>query len=144
MNKKIKIYIGFDQREAVVYHTFTQSIIEHASAPLDITPLSLVSLSGYDESHNDRSNDFVYSRFLVPYLNDFDGWAIYADGDMICQADIKELLELRDESKAVMVVKHNYKTKEKKNILVISMKIIRKRIGRALFFGTVSTLSIEF
>jgi len=72
MNKKIKIYIGFDQREAVVYHTFTQSIIEHASAPLDITPLSLVSLSGYDESHNDRSNDFVYSRFLVPYLNDFD------------------------------------------------------------------------
>jgi lipopolysaccharide biosynthesis glycosyltransferase len=114
MNKKIKIYIGFDQREAVVYHTFTQSIIEHASAPLDITPLSLVSLSGYDESHNDRSNDFVYSRFLVPYLNDFDGWAIYADGDMICQADIKELLELRDESKAVMVVKHNYKTKEKK------------------------------
>jgi lipopolysaccharide biosynthesis glycosyltransferase len=114
LNKKIKIYIGFDQREAIVYHTFTQSIIEHASAPLDITPLSLVSLSGYDESHNDRSNDFVYSRFLVPYLNDFDGWAIYADGDMICQADIKELLELRDESKAVMVVKHNYKTKEKK------------------------------
>ncbi len=114
MNKKIKIYIGFDQREAIVYHTFTQSIIEHASAPLDITPLSLGSLSGYDESHNDRSNDFVYSRFLVPYLNDFDGWAIYADGDMICQADIKELLELRDESKAVMVVKHDYKTKEKK------------------------------
>ena len=114
MIKKIKMYIGFDQREAVVYHTFTQSIIQHASAPLDITPLSLSSLFSYNESHNDRSNDFVYSRFLVPYLNDFDGWAIYADGDMICQADIKELLELKDESKAVMVVKHSYKTKQKK------------------------------
>ena len=113
VHKKIKIYIGFDQREAIVYHTFCQSLINNASLPLEITPLSLKSLSNYRETHNDKSNDFVYSRFLVPYLNDFDGWAIYADGDMICQADIKELFELRDESKAVMVVKHDYKTKEK-------------------------------
>ena len=34
-----------------------------------------------------------------------------ADGDMICQTDIKELLDLKDNSKALQVVKHNYKTK---------------------------------
>ncbi len=110
-NKKVKIYIGFDQREAVAYHTFVQSLIENASIPLDITPLAVRNLKGYEEKHEDKSNDFVYSRFLTPFLNDFKGWAIFADGDMICQADIKELLDLRDDSKALQVVKHDYKTK---------------------------------
>ena len=110
-NKKVKIYIGFDQREAVAYHTFVQSLIENASIPLDITPLAVRNLKGYEEKHEDKSNDFVYSRFLTPFLNDFKGWAIFADGDMICQSDIKELLDLRDDSKALQVVKHDYKTK---------------------------------
>ena len=110
-NKKVKIYIGFDQREAVAYHTFVQSLIENASIPLDITPLAVRNLKGYEEKHEDKSNDFVYSRFLTPFLNDFKGWAIFADGDMICQVDIKELLDLRDDSKALQVVKHDYKTK---------------------------------
>ena len=110
-NKKVKIYIGFDQREAIAYHAFVQSLIDHASIPLDITPLAVKTLKGYEEKHEDKSNDFVYSRFLTPYLNDFKGWAIFVDGDMICQKDIKELLDLRDDSKALQVVKHDYKTK---------------------------------
>ena len=111
MNKFIKIVIGFDQREAVAYHTFCQSIIEHASIPVSFTPLAMTTLKGYKETHVDKSNDFIYSRFLTPYLNQYEGWAIFADGDMICQADIKEMWDLRDESKALLVVKHDYKTK---------------------------------
>ena len=111
---KAKIFIGFDQREACAYHTFVQSLINHSSIPLDTTPLCLKSLVGYKELHRDGGNDFVYSRFLSPFLNNFDGWAIYADGDMVCQADILELLKLKDDSKAVMVAKHNYQTKQSK------------------------------
>ena len=110
-NQKVKIYIGFDQRESVAYHTFVQSLIENASIPLQITPLAVKNLNAYKEKHNDKSNDFVYSRFLTPFLNDFEGWAIFADGDMVCQTDIKELLDLRDDSKALQVVKHDYQTK---------------------------------
>ena len=110
-NKKVKIYIGFDQREAIAYHAFVQSLIDHASIPLDITPLAVKTLKEYEEKHEDKSNDFVYSRFLTPYLNDFKGWAIFVDGDMICQKDIKELLDLRDDTKALQVIKHDYKTK---------------------------------
>ena len=116
-NKKVKIYIGFDQREAIAYHAFVQSLIDHASIPLDITPLAVKTLKGYEEKHEDKSNDFVYSRFLTPFLNDFKGWAIFVDGDMICQADIKELLDLRDNSKALQVVKHDYKTKANQKYL---------------------------
>jgi lipopolysaccharide biosynthesis glycosyltransferase len=116
-NKNVKIYIGFDQRESVAYHTFVQSLIDHASIPLDITPLAVKTLKGYEEKHEDKSNDFVYSRFLTPFLNDFKGWAIFVDGDMICQTDIKELLDLRDNSKALQVVKHDYKTKASQKYL---------------------------
>tara|TARA_B110001450_G_C17532351_1_gene445145 strand:+ start:109 stop:795 length:687 start_codon:yes stop_codon:yes gene_type:complete len=116
-NKKVKIYIGFDQRESIAYHTFVQSLIDNASIPLEITPLAVRNLKGYEEKHDDKSNDFVYSRFLTPFLNDYKGWAIFADGDMICQADIQDLLDLRDDSKALQVVKHDYKTKAQQKYL---------------------------
>lgn len=117
MAELIKVVVGFDQREAVAYHTFCQSIIERASIPVSFTPLAINSLEGYKETHADKSNDFIYSRFLTPYLNQFTGWAIFADGDMICQADIKGLWDLRDESKALLVVKHNYQTKSHQKYL---------------------------
>ena len=111
MSEKINIVVGFDQRESVAYHTFSQSIIEKASLPVTFIPLAMNTLKDYKETHTDQSNDFIYSRFLTPHLNDFKGWAIFADGDMICQTDIKELWDLRDESKALLVVKHDYQTK---------------------------------
>ena len=113
----IKLYVGFDPKEAIAYHVFIQSVIKNSSAPIQITPLALSLLDEFKETHNDRSNDFIYSRFLTPYLNNFEGWAIFADGDMICNADIKELIELADPNKAVSVVKHNYKTKFKNKYL---------------------------
>ncbi|MEY4645071.1 MAG: hypothetical protein RLZZ596_1902 [Pseudomonadota bacterium] len=108
---KITLVVGFDQREAVAYHTFCQSVLEKSSLPLQIIPLAENTLSEYHETHSDGSNKFIYSRFLTPYLNNFTGWAIFADGDMICQTDIRELWDLRDATKAVQVVKHDYLTK---------------------------------
>jgi lipopolysaccharide biosynthesis glycosyltransferase len=108
----IRIITGFDQREAVAFHTFYQSIISNSSTPIQITPLAINTLREYRETHSDGSNAFTYSRFLTPYLCNFEGWAIFADGDMVCQADITELWNLRDESKAVLVVQHDYETKQ--------------------------------
>jgi lipopolysaccharide biosynthesis glycosyltransferase len=117
MISKVKLFVGFDPRESVVYHTFIQSLIEKATLPIEITPLAVSTLNFYEETHKDKSNDFVYSRFLTPFMSNFEGWSIYVDGDMICQADIKELLALRDKTKAVQVVKHDYKTKAENKYL---------------------------
>ena len=111
MNEIVDIVVGFDQRESVAYHTFTQSVIENSTVPVRFLPLSISSLSNYKEVHKDGSNEFIYSRFLVPYMMNFKGWAIYADGDMVCLEDIKKLWNLRDNKYAVQVVKHDYKTK---------------------------------
>ena len=107
----IRITIGYDEREAVAYHTFCQSILEKSSMPVAFTPLVLKAPPNYVEKHTDGSNAFIYSRFLTPALFDFKGWAIFADGDMICRDDIAKLWALRDETKAVMCAKHDYKTK---------------------------------
>jgi lipopolysaccharide biosynthesis glycosyltransferase len=114
---KINLVVGFDQREAVAYHVFCQSIIDQATVPVQFLPLAENMLSDYKEAHVDGSNKFIYSRFLTPYLMNFSGWAIFADGDMVCQADISDLWALRDETKAVQVVKHDYKTKVIKKYL---------------------------
>lgn len=106
----IPIFIGYDPREAVAYHVCTNSIIRHATQPVSLTPLALNNLAGYSETHADGSNQFIYSRFLVPHLMSYRGWAIFMDGDMILRSDIAALWALRDESKAVMCVHHDYKT----------------------------------
>jgi hypothetical protein len=108
---KISMVVGFDQREAIAYHVFCQSVLEKCSLPVQFLPLSINSLANYRETHTDGSNKFIYSRFLTPFLMDWKGWAIFADGDMVCRSDIHDLWSLRDESKAVLVVKHDYMTK---------------------------------
>lgn len=107
----IPIFIGYDPREAVAYHVCTNSIIRHASQPVAITPLALSNLHSYTETHTDGSNQFIYSRFLLPHLMGYQGWAIFMDGDMLLRADIAELWAMRDDSKAVMCVHHDYKTR---------------------------------
>ena len=107
----IPIFIGYDSREAVAYHVCSNSIIRHSSQPVSINPLALNILKGYEERHTDGSNHFIYSRFLVPHLMNYQGWAIFMDGDMLLRDDVVKLWNMRDEKHAVMVVKHNYKTK---------------------------------
>lgn len=109
----IDIFVGFDQREAVAYHTFCQSVISRTSQPVRFTPLVAHGIDG----QRDGSNSFIYSRFLVPHLMGYRGWAIFADGDMICQSDIAKLWALRNDKYAVQVVQHDYKTKYKKKYL---------------------------
>jgi lipopolysaccharide biosynthesis glycosyltransferase len=109
--KPIPIFIGYDPREAIAFHTCVNSIIRHASQPVSIMPLALNNFGDYTETHTDGSNQFIYSRFLVPHLMGYSGHAIFMDGDMIVRGDIAELWAMRLLDKDVQVVKHDYKTR---------------------------------
>ena len=106
----INIFIGYDHREAIAYHVCANSIIRHSSKPISFTPLALKNMQDYQETHTDGSNQFIYSRFLVPHLMDYTGHAIFIDGDMIVRSDIAELWQWRHKRYDVQVVKHNYET----------------------------------
>lgn len=100
MNEPIRLFSGFDHREAVGFYTFASSVIRRAKSPVSITPLASMGLPV-------SSNAFTLSRFLVPALCGFKGRAIFADSsDMLCLADITELDALFDPAYAVQVVQH--------------------------------------
>ena len=105
-----RIFIGYDQRETIAYHVLAHSILRIATAPVSITPIALHQLKKvFDRPrHPMQSNDFAFSRWLVPYLCDYKGWAIWMDCDMLIRRDIADLWALRDELFAVQVVQHNH------------------------------------
>lgn len=110
----IRIFIGFDARETVSFHVLSESIHSRASEPVSITPVALPQLGRllWRERNSLQSTDFSFSRFLVPYLCDFTGWAIFMDCDMLVLDDIANLWNLRDDSYAVQVVKHDHQPAE--------------------------------
>ena len=109
----IRLFVGYDERESAVFHAFNQSVLDNTSVPVAITPLHGPMLDNFD-GQQDGTNRFIYSRYLVPLLCDYEGWAIFMDGDMIVRGDLKELWEMRDDKYAAMVVQHNYRTRCKR------------------------------
>ena len=115
----IRIFIGYDAREAVAFSVLAHSIHRRASEPVAIAPVMLDQLKGvYRRERNPlQSSDFSFSRFLTPYLCGHDGWAIFMDCDQLVLDDIARLWALRDERYAVQVVKHNHVPKEEVKFL---------------------------
>lgn len=106
----IPVFIGYDARERAATNVLIDSLYQHSSIPLAITPIVTSQLSGVfrRERHPKQSTDFSFTRFLVPWLMGFQGWAIFMDCDMLCYDDIAKLWALRDDRYAVMCVKHDH------------------------------------
>lgn len=105
----IRIFIGYDPVEAGTLYPLIHSIHRHSSMPVSITPVSLKNLEGIfiRERHPLQSNDFSFSRFMVPFLCDYRGHAIFLDCDMLLRDDVAKLWAHRDDC-AVKVVHHEY------------------------------------
>ena len=134
----IRIFIGFDARETAAFHVLSQSIHAHASEPVTIAPLALTQLGKvfHRERNPLQSTDFSFSRFLVPYLCDFQGWALFLDCDMLFRDDIAKLWALRDDHCAVMVVKHDYVPKEETKFLgAVQTKYQKKNWSSVMLFN---------
>lgn len=115
--KPINVFIGFDSRETVAYHVLCNSLMRHSSVPLAFTPVIQHQLRDMGLYTRERgkfeSTEFSMTRFLVPYLSNYEGISIFMDCDMLCQADLTDLLiyPLAHPSKAVHVCQHDYQPK---------------------------------
>ena len=106
----VQVFIGYDDSMLKDYYVANKSLIEHATVPVSITPISLKSLGKLYTRDVDpkASSQFTYSRFFAPYLLDYKGWSIFVDSDVVFLDDIKNLYELRDDKYSVQVVKHSH------------------------------------
>ena len=97
----MQVMIGFDQIESIAYHTLSHSILSHSSKPVSIVPVNLKNLKDVFTRPREKtqSNEFSLSRFLTPYLSNFEGWSLYLDCDMMVRGDLSELFDLADPEK---------------------------------------------
>jgi len=110
----INVFIGYDNKERVAYNVLSHSIIQNSTKPVAITPIALNNLKDdfVRERNNLSSTEFSFSRFMIPHLMNYQGWALFMDCDMLMFEDVAELWRMRDDSKAIQVCKHDYTPKE--------------------------------
>jgi len=111
----LKIFIGWDSREDIAYQICKQSILDTASVPVEIIPLKINKLrsDGIYKRPTDMlaSTEFTFTRFLIPELCEFNGWALFIDCDFIFLEDIKNLFDQVNNKYAVMCAHHDYTPK---------------------------------
>lgn len=120
----LPVFIGYDHREEDAYKVCAKSMLAHSSLHLRLHKLDVDNLKSRkiytrtakflngqmidDIDGRPFSTDFAFTRFLVPYLMNYQGWAVFVDCDFLFTHDLAEIVPLLDDSKAVMVVKHNH------------------------------------
>ena len=111
----MKVFVGYDTREDIAYQVCKHSILAR-SKDVDVRPLKQQELrdAGWYKRPIDKlaSTEFTFTRFLIPELTNFKGWAVFMDSDMILTTDIAELFAQADDKYAVMCVQHDYKVTE--------------------------------
>lgn len=126
----VKVFVGWDQRDATAYRVCEASIKDRATIPVEVIPLRDWELRQqgcyWRPYHVDErgqmwdardgkpfSTNFSFTRFCVPWLNKYsDEWVVFCDADMLWLGDIAELMTLKDEKKSVMCVQHDHRPKE--------------------------------
>ena len=107
----MKVFVGYDTREDIAYQVCKHSI-ESKQSDASVRPLKQQELrdAGWYTRGIDKlaSTEFTFTRFLIPELCNFKGWALFMDCDMILKTDIKELFDQADDQYAVMCVQHDY------------------------------------
>ena len=125
MTQTYNIYVGYDPKEEIAYEILKWNLERIAKNPVNVFPFRkdiLEKIGMYNREYTDIkgqkidridgkpfSSDFSFSRFLVPALNMYQGWALYMDCDMYPRSDICELFEeYNDPFHPLYCVKHEY------------------------------------
>lgn len=128
--RPLRVYVGWDGRDALAYEVCRISLLEHSSIPLEVIPLKEWELrrrglywrsnrtDAAGQRWDDRdgkpfSTDFSFTRFCVPAMEDYgSGWVLFTDPDMLWRADVADLMVHADYDKAVMCVQHDHSPPE--------------------------------
>ena len=107
----MKIFIGFETEYPEAFEVCAESIRQynpnHEIIPLVKSELEEQGL--YTRPYQGESTEFAFTRFLVPALCEWKGYALFCDGDFMWRCDpqeIEDFAKQSSESPSVWVVKH--------------------------------------
>ena len=111
----LKVYVGWDPREDISYQVCEHSI-KRRDPNSEVVPLKQKDMRADGMYRRDvdklATTEFTFTRFFVPYLNNYKGWAVFCDCDFVWKVPTTELEKYCDDSKAVVCVQHDYTPKE--------------------------------
>ena len=112
-DKPLRIYVGYDPREHDAYEVCKYSILHNTEANVEIIPIKQKKLRKQDiywrEDDPLSSTEFTFTRFLIPYLAEYNGWALFIDCDFVFTDDIQKLFDHANDKYAVMCAQHDYR-----------------------------------
>ncbi len=107
----MKVFVGYDNREDIAFRVCQHSIKRY-QPDAEVIALRQKELRKNNDYWRPEdklaSTEFTFTRFLVPHLMNYQGWAVFVDCDFVWEEDIAELFKLADPKYAVMVVQHDY------------------------------------
>jgi hypothetical protein len=108
-----RIFIGYDPTQDIAYEVLRYSLEKHASEPIEINAIDASKLTEFNRPVDPlASTPFTYTRFLVPWLCDYEGIALFMDSDMLALGDVSELFHLPMDGLALRVRQHAYNPTE--------------------------------
>jgi lipopolysaccharide biosynthesis glycosyltransferase len=112
-----RVFVGWDSREPEAYDVCAYTLRKASSVPLDIVPIRQADLRQAGLYWRDAdplaSTEFTYTRFLVPQMAGYEGWALYCDCDFLWTGDVAELFAAGiDDRNAVACVHHDHRPTE--------------------------------
>ena len=92
------IYIGFDSSnygQEMAYEVCKRSILKYDKniKIIKLVKKDLEEKGLFSRDDNSGSTEFTYTRFLVPYLNNYQGYALFCDSDFLWKCNPYELLD---------------------------------------------------
>ena len=126
-----RVFVGYDSREPEQYAVACASLKKVSSVPVCIQPLDIRALAAmglfrrrqFTEDHQihdilddgPATTEFTYTRYLVPALCQWKGWALFVDPDFLFRHDPARLFTetIKTNSHlAAMVVQHAHASEE--------------------------------
>lgn len=125
---KYNIYIGYDEREHIAAEVCKFSIEQRTVDP-DIHFLKIQDIPEFVRPREPfQSTDFSYTRFMIPFINNYKGFSVFCDCDFLFLNDISDLMTSIDKTKAVSVVKHpTYIPRTETKMYGIDQHIMQKK-----------------
>ena len=121
--KPVNIYLGYDSSHEGIYEAAEKSI-HHAiqksksggvaseyfnDYKVEVKKLDINAISEYTRPYANQSTEFTYSRFLIPYLENYEGFSFFIDDDYLWKLNPMSLFYFLDPEHAVACVQYDFK-----------------------------------
>ena len=120
--KPLNIYVGYDSRhtdladlckkclEKGINHGFGGGDINGSMSKWrpEIKFLDISKIPEYTRDYANQSTEFTYSRFLIPHLENYEGFSIFLDDDILFDGSILPMFYFMNPDDAVACIQYDF------------------------------------